>query len=240
MEARIRYESLDGQYRILRSGSDQAWVSRVLLNAGADTAIGRFTVEFEDARAFGDDRGTPLSASIVNTLEILQFSYLLDLTRGDYPGAAALKVGRFTMDIGSRRFVERNDYRNVVNAYTGAHWHSRWAGGTTLDVFYTVPVEKRPLNRDALLSNEYEADEEAWGRRFWGVHLQRPGLALDTQLDLLVYGLHESDRGDLPTPNRKVVAPGFRYWRSSRSGGWDFDLEGAYRFGSRKGFTAGR
>lgn len=233
-EARIRYESLDGQYRIGRTGSDQAWVTRVLFFAGAETKLGDFAFEFQDARAFGDDRGTPLSASMVNALEVLQLSYTLNLARENAGAGHALKVGRFTMNIGSRRFVERNDYRNVINAYSGVHWRSRWRGGATLDAFYTVPVRKYPRNQDDLIDNEFEADEENWGRRFWGLHLQRPGLAYDSQLDLLVYGLHESDRSDLPTPNRKVFAPGFRFFRHARPGGLDFDLEGAYRFGSRK------
>ena len=137
------------------------------------------------------------------------------------------------MNIGSRRFVERNDYRNVINTYTGGHWHSRWSGGTTLDAFYTVPVRKHPRGLDDLIDNEFEADKESWGRRFWGVHLQQPDLIFDTQLDLLVYGLHESDRSDLPSPNRKLIAPGFRLFRFARPGGVDFDLEAAYRFGSR-------
>ena len=233
-EARIRYESLDGQYRIGRTGSDQAWVTRVLFFAGAETKLGDFAFEFQDARAFGDDRGTPLSASMVNALEVLQLSYTLNLGGRDQQAGHALKVGRFTMNIGSRRFVERNDYRNVINTYTGGHWRSRWADGTTLDAFYTVPVRKYPRDQDGLIDNEFEADEENWARRFWGVHLQRPGLAFDSQLDLLVYGLHESDRADLPTPNRKVFAPGLRYFRHARPGGIDFDLEGAYRVGSRK------
>ena len=232
-EARIRYESLDGQYRIGRTGSDQAWVTRLLLFAGAQTRLGDFAFELEDARAFGDDRGTPLSASMVNTLEVLQLSYTLNLGGNGEGGGHALKVGRFTMNIGSRRFVERNDYRNVINTYTGGHWRSRW-GTTTLDAFYTVPVRKYPRDQDGLIDNDYEADEENWGRRFWGVHLQRPGLPFDSQLDLLVYGLHESDRADLPTPNRHVLAPGFRFFRHARPGGLDFDFEGAYRIGSRK------
>jgi len=231
-ETRLRYESLDGQYRALRSGSDQLVAVRTLGKATATFDPAAFVVELHDARTYLDDAGTPLSTSFVNTFDVLQAYAAVE------HGPHRLRLGRFTLDIGSRRFAERNDFRNTINAFTGIHWHADWNGAAYLDAFYTAPVRKRPFDPESLADNEFEADDQMSGRRFWGVHWRRPDLFGDVQGEVFVYGLNEEDRSNWPTPDREVFAPGGRLWRKPQQGGWDFDLEGAYRFGSRSATLA--
>lgn len=227
-EVRARFESLDGQYRALRSGSDQMLALRSLLRAEAAAESASVVLELHDARAYLDDAGTPISTSFVNTFDVLQ-AYV-----GVGRGRHAVKVGRFTLDIGSRRFVERNDFRNTINAFTGIHWRTRLGDAAHVDAFYTSPVRKRPIDPRELRDNEFEADDQLTGRHFWGVHYQHPGLPGGIQGDLFVYGLHEEDRSNWPTPDRDVYAPGFRLRRAPDDGAWDFDLEAAFRFGTRR------
>jgi len=227
-ETRARYESLDGQYRALRSGSDQLLALRTLARAEATTEAAGFVIELHDARAYLDDAGTPLSTSFVNTFDVLQAHVRLE------SGRHAVRLGRFTLDIGSRRFVERNDFRNTINAFTGIHWRRDWDAEAQVDAFYTAPVRNRPIDPRELAGNEFEADDQISGRRFWGVHYQGPRLPGDLQADLFVYGLNEEDRSNWPTPDRDVYAPGFRLWRRRTAGRWDFDIETAARFGSRR------
>ena len=228
-EARVRYESLDGQFRSGQTGSDQLLALRNLVRADYSRAWGKAVLELHDARTFLDDSGTPLSTSFVNTAGVLQ-AYL-GVSLGEN---STLNLGRFTLDIGSRRFVERNDFRNTINSFSGAHWTRTSTAGNSLDVFVVTPVRKLPRDRDELDSNSYAFDKEDAKRRFWGVHWQRPDLIEDVQLDLFVYGLSESDSGSRPTPNRRVFAPGLRLHRKPSAGALDFDVESAYRFGTRR------
>ena len=71
-EARVRYETLDGQFRADRSGSDQLLLFRSLLQVEADLGQTALGVEFQDSRTYLGDSGTPLSSSIANPLDILQ------------------------------------------------------------------------------------------------------------------------------------------------------------------------
>ena len=71
-ETRVRYESLDGQFRANRSGSDQLLLFRSLFLAEADTGPVSFGIELQDSRTYLADEGTPLGSSIANPLDILQ------------------------------------------------------------------------------------------------------------------------------------------------------------------------
>lgn len=108
-EARIRYESLDGQFRAKREGSDQLLLLRALLLAEADAGLVSFGVELQDSRTYLGDTGTPLSSSFVNPLDVLQLYARLD----DLPGvigetsSSQLILGRQTVSIGSKRQIER-------------------------------------------------------------------------------------------------------------------------------------
>ncbi len=237
--SRVRYENLDGQFRAGRSGSDKAIVMRSLLQGRAQ--LGRFSLnsEIQDSRAYLDDEGTPLSGSFVNSMEFLQayVSVTGSFDEANTVQAWELKAGRFTLDLGSRRFVERNDYRNTINNYSGVHWRQSFAAAGTLDAFFVAPIDKLPRDREGLDRNGVELDQASDTRRFWGIHYQRPRAIGAVQLDLLVYGLEEKD-GATATRDRSVYAPGFRLLLPRTRGRWDFELESAFRFGTISANTA--
>ncbi len=117
---RARYESLDGPFRAKATGSDQILVERLLLNVRANVDRFYADVELEDSRQQLADSGTPLSADSVNTFEPLQ-TYL-GARFSDAPSTGDhldLTAGRMTIDIGSRRLIARNRFRNTLNAFTG-------------------------------------------------------------------------------------------------------------------------
>ncbi len=238
-EARVRYESLDGQFRSGREGSDQLLLFRTLLLAEADTGPVSLGLEVQDSRTYLADAGTPLSTSFVNPLDVLQLYARID----DLPGLLGndsrtqLVLGRQTVSIGSRRQIERVEFANVIFSYTGAHLVSKVTRGDELHLLYVVPTGRFPATRPGLDDNDISGDEEQWGRRIWGVHYRRadilpqaiPGLSGE----VFVYGLEEEDRRDVQTPDRSYVAPGFRLYRKPQTGNWDVDLEGALRKGTR-------
>jgi len=65
---RIRHELQDGRFREDRTGGDQALVERLLLNVRVDPGWFYLGGEFENARAYLDDKGTPIGTDDVNTL----------------------------------------------------------------------------------------------------------------------------------------------------------------------------
>jgi hypothetical protein len=69
---RLRYETIEGQPRAGFNSWDQLTNLRTTLFAEYDAGPVRFGAELYDSRAYGADRGTPLSTGEVNTLELAQ------------------------------------------------------------------------------------------------------------------------------------------------------------------------
>ena len=238
-ELRARYESLDGQFRRGFEGSDQALFTRALFKAEYD--FGRISVggEIQDSRAFLDDEGTPLSGSFVNTSDLLQ-AYVAFESGGllGEGSTGRTTLGRQTISIGSKRQVERVSYANVIRTFTGIYHRSENDRGDELHMFAVVPVARLTEGAEGARRNEFEADEEEWSRRFFGLHYRRadavPSIASDLTAELFAYGLFEEDGPDFEGPNRRYVYPGFRLSRPKRVGQWDIDLEPSARFGSRR------
>jgi hypothetical protein len=238
-EARVRYESLDGQFRASRSGSDQLLLFRSLLLAEADTGPVSFGIELQDSRTYLTDEGTPLGSSIANPLDVLQLYGRVD----DLPGLlgpgskSTLKIGRQTVSIGSKRQIERVDFANVIKSYTGVNLRSENARGDELHAIYVVPTARFPNTRPELDDNELSGDEEQWERRIFGLYYRRanvlPNIAPGLWGEVFVYGLEEQDTETFQTPDRSYVAPGFRLYRKPVTNRWDIDLEGALRHGTR-------
>lgn len=238
-ETRVRYESLDGQFRANGAGGDQLLLFRTLFLAEADAGPVSFGFELQDSRTYLGDDGAPLSSSIANPLDFLQLYARFE----ELPGllgpssSGELTLGRQTVSIGSKRQIERVDFANVIKSYTGGRYVSRADRGDELHAIFVVPTARFPNARPALDDNELSGDEEQWGRRIWGLHYRRADILPETAPglwgELFVYGLEETDTDRFQTPDRSHVAPGFRLYRKPARGQWDVDLEGALRLGSR-------
>ncbi len=242
-ESRARYESLSGQFRANLDGDDQALFFRTLLHIKVDAGAVDFGVEFQDSRGYFTDSGTPLSSSFVNPFDVLQAYVKFDAPRGlGEGGRSEIILGRQTVSIGSKRQIERVSYANVIKGYTGLHAISYSARGDELHLLAVSPINRRPSARAEIDENVLEFDREQFGRRIWGVHYRRadffPALAKDIWGEAFVYGLHESDRKNAQTPNRRYIAPGFRLFRKPQRNAWDMDVEGVLRFGSRRATSA--
>ncbi|MCP2680523.1 alginate export family protein [Maricaulaceae bacterium NA33B04] len=234
-EVRARYESLSGQFRAGRDGSDQLLALRTLVHGRATFDGLSLGMELQDSRTYLDDAGTPLSSSYVNALDILQAYAEVDVPSPFEAGNASVTLGRQTVSIGSKRQIERVSYANVIKAYTGFHYAAA-SETRALHVIAVVPIDRRPGDQASVGDNEIVADAEQWNRLIWGAHYRH-------QLDELwlegfVYGLNESDSDTFPTPNRRYVTPGIRVFRAPSVGEWDLDVEAALRFGSRRASSA--
>ncbi|MEQ8404852.1 MAG: alginate export family protein [Oceanicaulis sp.] len=234
-EARVRYETLEGQFRAGRGGGDQLLAFRSLLHGRADLGAVAVGVELQDSRTYLDDAGTPLSSSYVNALDILQAYAELDTPSPLQGASASLTLGRQTVSIGSKRQIERVSYANVIKAYTGAHYEAS-AEDRALHLIVVVPVDRRPGSRTGVDDNAVVADREQWSRLIWGAHYRHRRGAV--WLEGFVYGLHEEDSDTFETPDRRYVTPGVRAYRAPSLAAFDYDVEAALRFGSRRASSA--
>ena len=230
--ARIRYETLSSQFRPGLDENDDLISLRASLFAEYDSGPVRIGGELIDSRASDADAGSPVGTGEVNALELVQAYVGADL--GDLAGAGSslsLDLGRLTMDLGSRRLVGRNNFRNTTNAFTGARLHWRGRGREQATLFYTLPHTRLPSDKASILDNEVEWDRESFDLTFWGGFATLPALVAGASLDLYFFGLDEDDSAAVATRNRQLITPGLRLYRDPQAGKWDFEIEAAYQFG---------
>lgn len=228
-EHRSRYETLDGQFRLGRNGSDQAYAMRTLLLTQLKAEPGRAVLELMDSRQYLSDQGSPIDTTMVNAFDILQAYARWDAKDLIPGGTNTIRVGRETLDLGNRRLVARNAFRNTINAFTGADWLWEADGGGWVRGFYFLPVRRLPEDRTSLLDNDVVLDSQSFDTQFGGVYGEIPGLPWRARLEAYYFYLH--DEPTLRTRARDLHTPGFRFYRDPKAGQWDFEAESTFQWG---------
>lgn len=233
---RTRYESFDEQFRAIGGfidpGEVRGFQTRTLLEMTVRDRFLSATAELQDSRIYSGVTNAPLNAGIVNTVEFLQ-AYLAGEFTDAFEANDSLRVqfGRHTMDVGGRRLVARNRFRNTINAFTGlnAQWKSE--DGVEARAFFTYPVNRLPGTGGLNANDEtVRTDEERSTRRFWGGHVKLPDVAAETNAELYLFGLDESV-GRL----RDINTLGTRWAKPRQAGEAYWELESAYQFGETNG-----
>jgi len=139
-----------------------------------------------------------------------------------------------TIDLGSRRLVARNEFRNTINAFTGLdlQWTSR--DEDVLRGIALTPIVRAPSDPEGLEKNRIEFDRENPNAFFWGAFYQSRPLAAQVTIEAYLLGLHESDGRTAPSSDRKLYTPGMRTLRQPAPGEFDFQLEFMSQFGSSR------
>ena len=134
----------------------QLWLQRAVVGKRAFPANGR--------------SGVPAS----RVLAVGRPSHSLRAPEQPLPRRSVLRAGRFTLDIGSRRLISRNRFRNTSGGFTEVEW--RWTGpnNARTRASSTLPVERRVSGN--ILDNGPRLDKEWTNVRLWGVHFSRPDL----------------------------------------------------------------
>jgi hypothetical protein len=231
IEQRTRYEHLSGDFRSTHTGDSNGLFLRTLLSVEARATPFVVGLEFQDARAW-TSQGTPLNTTHVNPVDLLRgYVGLRDehvFVRGD---TLALTAGRMTLDLGSRRIVARNEFRNTINAFTGVDL--QWTGPARelVRAFVVMPVLRFPSEREALEDNRIELDRENTDALLWGMFFRSRPLVARVAVEGYVVGFQEGDSALAPSANRRLVTPGFRLLRPAAPGAFDFQLEVMGQFG---------
>lgn len=229
---RMHGELLRDSFRQASNNADSlALWQRTIITATSTHGPGSITVEALDARTWTDS-ATLANNTMVNPLDILQANVAVTagstLRKGD---SLKVTLGRMTLDVGNRRLIARNRFRNTINAFNGldVEWHPRGkADSHALRVFAVVPVLRRPTDSTALADGELRVDRENTNAVLTGVwHNQKVASAA---LELYALGFAERD-GTLPTANRRLVTFGTRWFRGRAPTSLDFEIEAMAQLG---------
>ena len=232
-----RFESMSNRLRRGETGSNQGFFNRILTEFTLRDRFLELNAELIDARIFGEpDDATPTTGQ-VDTADLLQ-GYVAGTFTDAFESADELRVlaGRHTIDLGSRRLIARNIYRNTINAFTGVN--ALWTGsdGVEVGAFATLPVYRRPENGEfeRLDDGDPEFDVEEPSVRFWGLHAHRPNTFLGGALEAYYLGLFEADAPGLQTRDRRLATFGARLHRAPARGAVHYELETAWQAGHSK------
>jgi hypothetical protein len=238
LEHRSRVEYLQGDFRATATGDSAGLLMRTLLSAGLKLDPFVANVELIDARAYTLE-GTPLNTTLIDPIDLLQANVGLRFSSLLLPGDAfAVTAGRMTVDVGSRRLVARNDFRNTINNFTGIDVQWTSPQKLVLRAFALLPVVRLPSTPDALGDNAIELDHENLDALLWGTYLATGELAGRVQIESYLLGLDERDGVDTPSANRQLLTPGVRLLRAPKKGDFDFQVEAILQLGSSRLSTA--
>ncbi|MGR9108982.1 MAG: alginate export family protein, partial [Gammaproteobacteria bacterium] len=236
---RTRYEGLGNSFRRNTNGGDQVFAFRTQVFAEASYEQFRVGGEFIDSRIDHPTANTQVNNTLVNEVALLQ-AYLAWHGQ-DFLGtglAADLKFGRQTMDVGSRRLVARNSFRNTINNFDGIDFvlseGTRWQWRN----FVVLPVNRLPSNTQAILDGVVQFDQENFNGIFAGSFFSIQQLPLNSIAEVYFFQISESDSSNIATANRNLSTPGIRWFRIPQVNEFDFELESAVQAGTSHASTS--
>ncbi len=229
---RTRFETLDPQFRAGFSNSDQAAALQTTLVFNWRRESWQVGGEIMDSRSYGNDSGSFANGTTTNTLEPIQ-AYVA--WRHD---ASTFRIGRVTQDLGKRRLVGRNRYRNSVNNFTGVDWSWTGSEGRAARAFYWLPMLPVPALGSSVLDNEYELDHAVRNSSLKGFFYQFPTFANQNRLESYVFDF-ELDPSSEPALAADHVTLGARAYRAPQASQWNYEVEAVLQHGDSGGVVGG-
>lgn len=231
-QTRARYEALANPFVAGRGEDDELLGLQTLLRAEVDVGLSlTFGGELLDHR-FIHGNETGAGPGEIDALEPAQ-AYVSWRPKDLLVAGAKTNVtlGRFTMDLGSRRLLARANFRNLLQSFDGvrAVWQSPEKLTLTLASFN--PVTRLPADAASALDNEIVLNEAQDNIRFNALHLDAP-LPHRIRGELYLLDLDERDSADAATRNRNLATIGIRLRKPPATGAFDFDVEFANQTGS--------
>lgn len=242
VQQRSRYENLEDQFRpgVGLSSSDVALALQTSVFVDAGRGRVRFSGEIMDSRHELNDEGSVIATSMVNALEPLQAAVSVSLPGLLQDGSTStLRAGRFTMDVGRRRFVSRSGNRNTITSYAGVDWQWRGEDGRNARAFLVDPMRILPTSPAELLDNEIELDHGNRDTHFAGLFYEFQPLPSRDRVELFWYGLDQGDRPNNDALPRDIDSFGARFFRPSAKGMWSYEVETLWQTGKSSATAAG-
>jgi hypothetical protein len=231
LEYRARYETFDTPWAKGQKGSQWQAPMQTVLFLEANYEGFRTGLEFWDARQYGATSDSTVNNTMVDVAALPQL-YAAWSTR-DLFGAGLgfeAKGGMQTIDMGSRRLIARNAFRNTTNSFTGLLLRLQdGEGAWQVQAFGTQPVLRLPDQKADLLDNGYAWDPTADNAVFTGI-FSSARLPWDITGELYLYYLGEDSTA---TNYRRLFTPGFRLIKNPKKGEFDFEGESIAQTGNR-------
>ncbi len=235
---RLRYETVDGQVRPGFNASDDLLDLRTIVTATYKSGPIRVGAEIYDSRSWLANNGTPISTNEVNAAELVQAWAAVDIARPFGAGTSlSLQGGRFQLDLGSRRLVAADDYRNTTNGFTGVRADLGFKG-VKATFIYVLPQQRRPDDLASVLDNKVRFDHEGFDQVLWGGIVTRPRALGEARAELGFFHLGERDTPGRPTRDRSLNSIDARLIRDPKPHVIDYEIEGIYQSGEISTTTA--
>jgi hypothetical protein len=229
---RLRYETIDGQVRPGFNASDELIDLRTIVTATYRSGPISVGAEIYDSRSWLANAQTPISTNEVNTFEPVQAWVAADIAHPFGAGSAlAVQAGRFLLNLGSRRLVASDDYRNTTNAVTGLRADLGFTGGVKATLIYVLPQARLPDDLPSLRDNKQRFDRESFDLLLWGGLASRPRTLGAATAELGFFHLGERDAPGRPTRDRSLDTVDARIIRAPKGGVIDYEVEGIYQSG---------
>lgn len=230
---RVRYEAIEGQARTGFNASDDLLNVRTNILAEYRTGDVRLGVELYDSRVFGDDAGTPVTVGEVNALEPVQAYVAADILVPFGKGSKlTLTAGRMMLNLGSRRLVAADDYRNTTNGYTGGRADLVMPQGIKATLIYTLPQVRLPDSPQDLRDARVKLDRESFDLVLWGGLMTKSTILGSATGEISYFHLGERDAPGRPTRDRSLDTFGGRIIAEPSVGKFDYEFEAFYQAGS--------
>lgn len=230
---RLRFEEIEGQPRAGFDRDDSLFNIRTQVLAEYRSGAFRIGAELFDSRAYGADAGTPISTNEVNALEPVQAYVAGDIDDPFGKGTKlGLTAGRMMLNLGSRRLVAADDYRNTTNGYSGLRADLTAPAGVKAVFIYTLPQQRRPDDPDGIRNNRVKVDHEGFDLVLWGGIVSKGKALGRAMVELTYFHLGERDAPGRPTRDRSLDTFGGRIISDPKPGQFDYEVEAFYQTGS--------
>lgn len=239
VEQRTRYELRDGTFKSNLSIGDQQIALQTDVWAQVHLNKFRLGLEFLDARALGADSGSGVSNSQANTADFIQgYVSWADQNVGYSGLGAEVTLGRQTMNLGSRRLVARNVFRNTTNNFTGGRIRLLDYDNWQFNGFVTMPVNRYPNTSAEILDDVHRFDEENTHTLFSGGIFEKYDIFMGVNGEAYLYHLDEGASAANPSKKRRYFTPGMRFYIKPKKGQFDFESETIGQFGTVRATTS--
>lgn len=237
---RARIESLDDQVRPGFMANEDLFSLRTIVRAEIGRGPLRLVGEIWDSRSYTVRPGSAAGTGEVNVLEPVQAHAVADL--GPVFGAGSglvVTAGRMILNLGSRRLIAADDYRNTTNGYTGLRADMTARPGAQASFIYVLPQMRLPDGFDAVRNNRFALDRESFDTRLWGGIISLDHAIGPVHADASLFHFAERDAPGRPTRDRDLTTIDARLAVEPAADRFDAEIEAAWQWGhTRDGLAA--